>query len=382
MEATWYPSIKEGYDFDGIMETLPEWNDDYQKDGLVAFKGANLTSEQLAKVFRAVGHLNNFTPSGDTSVYNHDPDFATVEGHGDFAQGAQLYYDTHHATKGANMHNGWSAICPDVPVAIQWHLENSHRLWPQIAAGWTVPFKTCPSGEGCTGFVDVQALFPQIPEDIQEILLTMPTIIEYPSAFANRWDAMHDLLPSAEFTAVMRESCNELGEWGTDSNGYSCEVRAAVIPHPVTGIPCLRTIPFSVRQGALREEDEALWDEVRFHIRRVFQDPQNVVWWDWDTSDFLMVDLFRMAHGVGAFPGGTRTLRGVFGYDPAVDFDNFSTQAPAIASPNEEYPLPVQRPGTLMDAEPRLKPPGTMASPPPGMMGHQDDEAAAPEYGS
>jgi len=252
MDKSWAPVVKEGYDYDAIMESLPEWNSDYQDAGLVAFMGADLTTRQLADVFRAVGELNDFVPNGPVSEKRGDtPDFATVEGHGDWSDGGQLYYDTHHATKGANMHNGYSSIDPENPVAIQFHLENSHRIYPQVAAGWTMPHKTCPPHEGRTGFLDAQTLFKQIPADAQETLLTLPTVIEYPSRYPNLFDEDNDLLPSQEFTDLMRASCTELGEWATDDNGYTCEVRAAAIPHPVTGVPVLRTIPWSVRQGAL-----------------------------------------------------------------------------------------------------------------------------------
>ena len=343
MGGNWEPVVREGWSFDDIMSRMDEWVPDYQSAGIAAFRGADLTSAQLAEVFKECGKHNHFVASGSFDDFSDDPDFATVEGHGDFNAGAQLYFDTHHATKGANQHNGWSAVCPDVPVAIQWHIENSHRLWPQTAAGWTVPFKTCAKSEGRTGFVDAQTVFEKIPADIQEILLTIPTIIEYPSAFPNRFDDMNDLLPSQEFTDLMREECSEMWEWATDANGYTCEVRPAAIPHSVTGIPVLRTMPYSVRQCALLEKDDAAWTEARKHIRREFHNPANLVWWEWDTTDFLMVDLFRMAHGVSAFPGGTRTLRGIFGYDPSVDWDNYSSIAPSIASPYEGYPKPGER---------------------------------------
>jgi hypothetical protein len=403
MNRSWYPAVKEGYDFDAIMETLPEWNSDYQDVGLVAFKGADLTNAQLVEVFKAVGERNRFGHSGSPDHTSKElPDFSAVEGHGDWSEGAQLYYDTHHNTMGANVHTGHSPVDATTPVAIQFHLENNHRVWPQVAAGWTVPFKTCPPQEGRTGFLDCQTIFKQFPTAIQETLLTLPTIIEYPSAEeAVLEEDSNDLLPSTAFTALMRESCTELGDWAFDGNGYTCEVRPAALPHPVTGIPVLRTMPFSVRQGALREEDEAEWAEARVWIRRAFDmeshthveggvetthvghhncvvcewgrdhrrdieenfgNLQNLVWWEWDTTDFLMVDLFRMAHGVSAFPGGTRTLRGIFGYDLDVDWDNFSTSAPSIASPNEDYPLPEKGKGAVFENnDPGPAPTGNLA---------------------
>lgn len=199
---------------------------------------------------------------------------------------------------------------------IEWHVEGVSMKYPQYGGAWNMFNFKAPAGSGSTGFVDMCQLYEDLSDE-ERSFFDSATIIH----FCN-WKNVPTPEMSQAFIDNVLEGNTTI--YSKDGDEYVASyARRAVSPHPSTGRPVLRVCPCRNMYGLqdhllliddrLPTEDEreffaSTMNKVIFEISL---NPERQMWYDWEEGDLLIVDLFRMAHGVrGGYEPGQRNFQG------------------------------------------------------------------------
>ena len=305
-----------GRDADEITARPCTYVDMFKKRGVVAFRDAEYSRDDIIAIGTEIGNRCDFTPSPNRDSPS------------DVSNADWQYLQDHDKRITAVKEN--SRNSPDDQL-IEWHLEGVSKKHPQRAALWHMyNFKTSPEN-GQTGFVDMQEMLLKVPDPWRS-MLDKAEIIHLPN-----WQ--HPPESDEEYKRVF-EAKVEGGQrkiWTRDGDDYVASfARKAVEPNPATGIGTLRVCPCAAQWGVQdhlllvdgkvpsKSQRQAFADFLDWLRPQIMDTKENQIWWRWQEGDLLLTDLFRMAHGVNAgYNEGERNFYGYwcypFGSKPQVE---------------------------------------------------------------
>lgn len=212
---------------------------------------------------------------------------------------------------------------PDVTL-IEWHIEGVSMQYPQWGGAWNMYNFKAPPNSGSTGFVDMAGLYNDLSVDERKFLDSAEII-----HFCN-WT----IPPTEEQFGKFMDSVSQGKRiiYSKDGDEYVASFsRPAVERHPAFGMSTLRTCPchnsFGLQEHLLlvggripsdgeRDFFAKTMDKIRWEIS---ENEERQHWYFWDEGDLLIVDLFRLAHGVRAgYEKGQRNFQGYWLFEPGV----------------------------------------------------------------
>lgn len=291
--------------------------DAYKQHGVIVFKKAYFSDDDVAEIFKVLGPLLELTA------------FATDENGPRLGTLSWPYMQDHDKAIRRDEDAGVNTPQKDL---IEWHVEGVSMKWPQYAAGWNMEHFTCSSEFGKTGFVDMCKLYDDLLQEEKDFL-DKAKIIHVPN-----WQEGDPFALSAQFIDAIHNSTYEESvstadlfvDWkrnkvtmidgSTYIHSYS---RPAVEPHPASERMTLRVCPCGAPWGiqdhlVLFENRKPTKEEFTFFneimlkvIDEITYNAERQMWHAWDEGDFVLPDLFRTAHGVrGGMQEGERRFRG------------------------------------------------------------------------
>jgi alpha-ketoglutarate-dependent taurine dioxygenase len=291
--------------------------DAYKQHGVIVFKKAYFSDDDVAEIFKAIGPLLGFTA------------FAT-DGNGPRLGNLSWPYLQDH-DKAIRRDEDAGANTPQKDL-IEWHVEGVSMKWPQHAAGWNMEHFTCSNEFGKTGFVDMCKLYNDLLQEEKDFL-DKARIMHVPN-----WQDGDPFALSAQFIDAIHKFSYEHNVSNVDlfvdakrdkvtmidgDNYMHSYSRQAVEPHPASGRKTLRVCPCGAPWGI--QDHLVLWndqkpDEVALEyfneimlkvIDEITYNSERQMWHAWDEGDLVIPDLFRTAHGVrGGMQEGERRFRG------------------------------------------------------------------------
>lgn len=207
---------------------------------------------------------------------------------------------------------------------IEWHIEGVSMKYPQYGGAWNMfNFKAAP-GTGSTGFVDMCQLYDDLDTDVRSFFDKSEII-----HFCN-WTVPPTPEMSEQFKSSVKTGSKII--YSKDGDGYvASHSRPAVSAHPATGRPTLRTCPcnnmFGLQEHLLLVDDRPATEDEREYFAQqmskirweICENEDRQKWYFWEEGDLLIVDLFRMAHGVRAgYEQGQRTFQGYWLHEVGV----------------------------------------------------------------
>ena len=243
-------------DYNQIIKDSDRYCDDFIKNGFLLFKKINLSEKQQ------VNFIENF--------------------------GKKLNWDLYDIFKNQYIENHARVMdfkqIPSNEYIISWHVERLDLKDPIIAATWNMINFKCNNENGQTHFIDTEEIYKRMPKE---------------------WK---------EFLSKSTEKINS-GE-----NIIDC-----VQPHWFTKNPVLRInlqnldlldSLHKVNNVDASDEQKIYFNEIRsFYFNQILYDKDIKIFHKWDQGDFLLVDLFKMAHNVtGGFSSKDRKFIGYWIY--------------------------------------------------------------------
>lgn len=281
--------------------------DEFNVNGIIALRGHRYSEDDVLTIMDALGSRLSWTPfvqDTGSSLHWH------------YTQ----QYDTRVEELSLQGRNGSEEIL------IEWHVEGASLKDTQRAGGWNMDTFSAPKGTGSTGFVDMAGLVTLLPEPFYK-LLSRSTIIHVPN-----WQ--HQPESAEEFKNRFLRKVNQglRKIWTLDGDSYVASyARPAIERHPDFGFEVLRICPCAaqwgvqdhlllVDKGLPTKDEQLLFEEVLDWVRfQISANQENQFWWDWQENDFLIPDLFRLAHGVrGGFDAGQRKFEGYWAFPHGV----------------------------------------------------------------
>jgi alpha-ketoglutarate-dependent taurine dioxygenase len=252
-------------------------------DGILFFKGLNPTIQQQWDITCLLGELMGFVPNFSNGNIPISPFFSPKN-------------ENHKHTFNRYIKNS-KKIPEKNDIFIEWHIENIHKENPQVAASWNMLKFDCHPESGTTGFVNMVNFFDTLPEEWKSFLKKV----------------------KIKFTK------------STDTNGVAIDDRnfsknkeySIVTPHYKTKKAVLR-MGLNSGENFFCSIDEKpptikqinLFNEIeKFIIDSITLQSQIPNWITWSKGDFVIVDLFLMAHAVrGGFNIDERIFSRVWAY--------------------------------------------------------------------
>ena len=291
--------------------------DAYKQHGVIVFKEAYFSDEDVVKIFEALGPLLSLTA------------FATDKNGPRLGRLSWPYLQDHDKAIRRDEDAGVNTSQKDL---IEWHVEGVSMKWPQRAAGWNMEHFTCSSEFGKTGFVDMCKLYDDLLQEEKDFL-NKAMIMHVPN-----WQDGDPFALSSQFIDAIHKSSYEQSISTANlfvdakrtkvtmidgSNYIHSYSRRAVEPHPASGRMTLRVCPCGAPWGIQdhlvlfedrkpTKEEFAFFDEIMAKvIDEITHNAERQMWHAWDEGDFVLPDLFRTAHGVrGGMQEGERRFRG------------------------------------------------------------------------
>ncbi len=244
----------------------------YDEHGLVVFRDQRLTREQVVQAVQPFGGPMIDVPGAVTN--GETPGLLMV------------------STRGAD-----GAVMPEDPDAlvgdIEWHMDQGYVTAP--SRGKMLYSVEVPPEGGRTGFVDGQAIYRALPEDMRRRVDGLHVI--------HSWSHAEDYIARGRRYAAD-------GDKQMAKNRYPDIAFPLVLRHPITGVKSLNAPPLWAA-GIVElpgGEGRAFLDELIAYIRN----PQNQYWHSYRVGDAILWDNWRMIHSAGGTPGRhARTLWGV-----------------------------------------------------------------------
>jgi alpha-ketoglutarate-dependent taurine dioxygenase len=291
-----------------------EFIDIFREFGIVAFRGMNISNQEKdpLRVLDAFSDRLSWTPRphGDIDSWGY------LQQYDDLLQERQ------------------PAVDEDM---IQWHVEGISKRKTQRAAGWYMyKFNGAPQ-TGSTGFVDMAKMVERIPENLID---------------AARSTRVHHFPPFPSDSQMYEKFIGDVQD-GHDPVWLSVNGREvgafshpSIEQHPDFDFDVVRLCPCGEwfgRQHFLHLYDNELPSADQKDVFYRFYDwvcheihlPENQTLWHWEEGDFLVPDLFRMAHGVkGGIVPGQRYFQGFwcFPHGTPVEPEIYSDDLSAMLS--------------------------------------------------
>jgi alpha-ketoglutarate-dependent taurine dioxygenase len=282
---------------DEIVENSKYYFSVFSDIGMVGFRGQKFDDDDCVDILLSISQNAHWSPVHDSR------------------RGTWKYVQNHDRQVSSIIRDD---VNSDDKLLIQWHMEGSSKKMTQHAAGWNMRHFKCSDESGTTGFVDMSKLIHKIPEKYID-LINNAEVIHIPILYGSPEN------PS-EFMEQFREKSKLKNGivWTLDGNEYvSSYPRRAIEIHGTTGESVLRVCPceahwgiqdilYSVGENIPKQQDYELFDDflkwMKFEIEEV---GENQIWHSWKENDFIIPDLFKMAHGVRAgFQPGDREFDG------------------------------------------------------------------------
>ena len=292
--------VLEGYTYEDIIDDPKYFKDLFLKHKLLCFRELNLTGDQNPEVVRAMGY----------HVFGHHKE--------DHRNTIALEYRVNDPSE----------------LLVPWHVENLHQQYPPEVAGWNMELFTCSKRHGRTGFVNLAECTSRLPIETVDRLRDFEFIV---ARQAEDGEEAKKQVESGSREVCIRNK-RALGPdgrlmHGDDSDHYYAHVRKAIETHPLTNEPVFRYECDWIYLDNFIKGPEAgdNWlesqsgqsstgtcftyssESERLEVDRLAQgiylNPDNQFWWEWTQGDFLLADLFVMAHSVtGGFQSDERRL--------------------------------------------------------------------------
>jgi len=290
-------SVFRGVSVEEIQNNPSAFIDQFKKTGVLAFRGVEYSESDVLQILTAIGSSLSWTPYANDGVFH--------------------WHYTQQYDSMVTQLNGEGRNAPDDTI-IEWHVEGASLRSPQRAAGWNMDTFSAPAGTGQTGFVDMANLISKMPSHYVK-LLSEATIIHMPN-WSTEPESVDDF--KTRFMRKVNQGVRKI--WTLDGDRYvSSFARPAIENHPDFGFPVLRLCPCAaawgvqdylllVQNGLPTGKEHVLFREIIDWVQsQICAVKENQIWWEWQENDFLIPDLFRMAHGVkGGFSAGQRKFEG------------------------------------------------------------------------
>jgi alpha-ketoglutarate-dependent taurine dioxygenase len=250
--------------FNYIKNNLAGYLDRLLAGEIIAFRGANCSTEEQLDIMIMLGDIFGWSPN---SISHEDP----------------MYYETHHDSMDEITTNSKEALM------LSWHVEHvgfENELY--AGACWCMNlFKTDPDA-GKTLFVDIVKVFESLSDEDQKLLL----------------GAEVGLKPFNELDYKVETYKFVRNHWTTDKK----------LIRPVLN-SSHETVLVSVDGEPPTEQDTKNFNRIfTFILDEVFFNEDIRYEHAWEEGDMLLLDVSRMAHAVtGGFKKGERKLTGIFG---------------------------------------------------------------------
>ena len=292
--------VLEGYTYEDIIDDPKYFKDLLLKHKLLCFRELNLTGNQNPEVLGALGY----------HVFGHHKE--------DHRNTIEMKYRVNDPSE----------------LLVPWHVENLHQQYPPEVAGWNMEVFTCPKNHGRTGFVNLAECTSRLPIETVNYLRDFEFIVVRQAEDGD--EAIKQVESGSREVSIKNK--RRLGPDGRLMHGdandyYDAHVRKAIEDHPLTNEPVLRyeldwiyldNFPRGPKEidnwhrsqrgqtatgtcfTYCSKEDRL---EIDLLGQEIYLNPDNQFWWEWTQGDFLLADLFVMAHTVtGGFQPEERRL--------------------------------------------------------------------------
>ena len=289
--------VLEGYTYEDIIDDPKYFKDLLLKHKLLCFRELNLTEDQNPQVINALGY----------HVFGH-------------------HKEDHRNTIALDFR-----VNDPSELLVPWHVENLHQQYPPEVAGWSMELFTCSKHHGRTGFVNLAEVTSRLPIETVDRLRDFEfTVVRQ----AEDGDEAKKQVESGsrEICITNKRAVGPDGQLmhGGNDDYYYAHVRKAIETHPLTNEPVFRyELDWMYLDNFVIEPETTLEGmkgqtvtgtcftyssgkdrlEVDRLLQEIYLNPDNQFWWEWTQGDFLVADLFVMAHSVtGGFQSDERRL--------------------------------------------------------------------------
>lgn len=267
--------------FNDIRQHIGEHGETLINDGVVVFRGAEISGNEQHLLLTLFGDLMGWTPNTSNPIY------------------ANYYSENHLPTINARKLENDGTPPGDNDILVQWHMEHIGFPNPACGATWNMKLFTCSEESGKTYFVDAQSLVNFLSEDEKKFMKNCIFIEDV---------KMHSL----------GHSINEFGEIG--------EPICPLIIHPVTGKPIIylspqEIVPFERKLQRYLDKTPTVEERARFGqiyrkiVGNILRNEEILIVHRWRQNDIIFVDLTRMYHAVtGGFNESERYFEGIWAF--------------------------------------------------------------------
>jgi len=305
-----------------VLDEIEPYVNSFAQNGIVVFKDAYFSEYDVLRILTKMGKQLGWTPNQPGSEY--ETETATPDSN---------HRSWKHVIRHAERVEELELRGENFPTTqiIQWHLDGVAAEFQHYAAGWNMQKFTCSQECGSSGFVDMQEILFEVPNQYMS-LLERSQICHLPIMRGLRTG---DPQIKIEFAQLIKSMNSPV--WVEYVDSYiSAYPRPAIGIHPATGREVLRTDPtrapwgiqeflFSVDDRPPTEHEYELFDNYLYWLDSYMHNmgDEFVYWHQWGPGDFIVPDLFRMLHGVrGGFRDGERIFNAYWCFPHGTPADN------------------------------------------------------------
>jgi alpha-ketoglutarate-dependent taurine dioxygenase len=252
--------VIESPSFNNFIENISDYAELFMKERVLVLRNANFTENEQKIAMNALGDVLQWYPNSKDSTQRR-------------------YKENHERVVSVDKKTKDDII-------VSWHLEHTEYDNPIVAATWNMYLFTCEKDVGRTFFVDASKMYKDMPKEWQDFLLKAKEhITKDESSYVLKCVRPHFYTKEL----VIRMDLTDQG----DSNYLEL---------------------FDDREPT--DEEKAKYKEIRrFFMHQILSNEDIRMYHEWEQGDFLLVDLFKMAHSVaGGFTSDQRSFTGYWSH--------------------------------------------------------------------
>lgn len=264
-----------------MLNNIEEVVDDFlvKSNGVVVYRDANFSQEEQLQILKKLGDFIGWSPNSKNS-------------------NSPAYIENHERKKQRKTKD---------TILLNWHMEHTDYKNPIVGATWNMYKMKCDSKLGRTGFVDTTVLYENMPESWKTFLYNCIEIVSKDTQINNeKYEKVIYDIPCLE------------DHWYSGKPTIRIDLDS----------PNILNIKFKDNKKVMekdlllfKEIKDYIWQEMKNHEKQIFDNfeydinEKKFFIHEWKQGDFVIVDLFKMAHAVyGGFEAKDREFSGFWAY--------------------------------------------------------------------